>query len=181
MEPAVKRSRGEAGVDGEARAQSDAEVPPPPPPPEGSEDRQRGQEGRQGSRHGADRVKGIPRPASLSKEKLEQHYLEGHANYDPGCEYCVRCRGLMDRHTRGESSEDSEIPTMSMDFCFLCQKDQGKSMPTLVMRSKPPGYTGAFVCPGKSTRNEAYSDKIVERATAFVDNLGYKRIGVKSD
>ena len=70
---------------------------------------------------------------------------------------------------------------MSMDFCFLCQKDQGKSMPTLVMRSKPPGYTGAFVCPGKSTRNEAYSDKIVERATAFVDNLGYKRIGVKSD
>ena len=31
MEPAVKRSRGEDGVDGEARAQLDAEVPPPPP------------------------------------------------------------------------------------------------------------------------------------------------------
>ena len=46
------------------------------------------------------RVRCLARPASLTKTQRRQHYLEGHANYHPGYPFCVRCRGLADRHER---------------------------------------------------------------------------------
>ena len=50
--------------------------------------------------HPAPRVRAreITRPVSLTKTQWKQHYLEGHANDHPGCPFCVRCRGLADRH-----------------------------------------------------------------------------------
>ena len=53
-------------------------------------------------RHPAPRVRAreITRPVSLTKTQRKQHYLEGHANYHPGCPFCVRCRGLADRHEK---------------------------------------------------------------------------------
>ena len=38
-----------------------------------------------------ERARGITRPVSLTKTQRKQHYLEGHANYHPGCPFCVRC------------------------------------------------------------------------------------------
>ena len=73
------------------------------------------------------------------------------------------------------------MPTISFDFCFLCQKDQGKSIPTMVARDHKTIYTSAFTCPGKSTKEEEYSDQIVERCQNFVNSLGYKRVTMKSD
>ena len=52
------------------------------------------------------RVRGIARPVSLTKTQRRQHYLEGHANYHPGCPFCVRCRGLAGRHERKRDDED---------------------------------------------------------------------------
>ena len=31
------------------------------------------------------RARGITRPVSLTQTQRKQHYLEGHANYHPGC------------------------------------------------------------------------------------------------
>ena len=73
------------------------------------------------------------------------------------------------------------MPTISLDFCFLCQKDQGKSIPTMVARDHKTIYTSAFTCPGKSTKEEEYSDQIVERCQNCVNSLGYKRVAMKSD
>ena len=75
----------------------------------------------------------------------------------------------------------NHIPTISFDFCFLCQKDQGTSIPTMVGREHRCKYTQAFKCPGKSTKEEEYSDQIVSRCAKFVDSLGYKRVAMKSD
>ena len=44
------------------------------------------------------RAREITRPVSLTKTQRKQHYLEGRANCHPGCPFCVRCRGLADRH-----------------------------------------------------------------------------------
>ena len=36
------------------------------------------------------RVRGLARPASLTKTQRRQHNLEGHAKYHPGGPFCVR-------------------------------------------------------------------------------------------
>ena len=95
--------------------------------------------------HPAPRVRAreITRPVSLTDTQRKQHYLEGHPNYHPGCPFCVRCRGLADRHERKRGEDDpepggkaelKEVPTVSFDFCFFVQKEQGKAMPVLVAR-----------------------------------------------
>ena len=101
----------------------------------------------------------------------------------------MRCRGLVDRHERGhrqarqeEQQEDGEeIPTVSFDFCFLCQKDQIKWTPTMMTREHRTCYTNSFTCSGKSTKGEEYSDQIVRRCNMLAESLGYKRVAMKSD
>ena len=51
----------------------------------------------------------------------------------------------------------------------------------MIAREHKTTYTGAFTCPGKSTKEEEYSDQIVSRCAKFVDSLGYKRVAMKSD
>ena len=118
------------------------------------------------------RAREITRPVSMTKTQKKQHYLEGHANYHPGCPFCVRCRGLADRHERKrdehepepvDEDDPQEVPTVSFDFCFLMQKEQGKAMQVLVARDHKTSYTQGFVCPGKSTKEEEYSDQIVQK------------------
>ena len=100
-------------------------------------------------------ARGITRPETATKNQLEKHYLEGHANYLAGCDYCVRCRGRADRHCSAnkDSKEYLEgedgVPMVSMDFCFLAQKEQDKATPTLVIKEHRTKYMGARACPGK--------------------------------
>ena len=127
------------------------------------------------------RVRGIARPVSLTKTQRKQHYVEGHANYHPGCPFCPRCRGLADRHERkrddedlqaGDEAEQEEVLAISVDFCFIMQKDQGKSIPTLVARDYKSCHMHAFTCPGKSTKEEEYSEEIVHKCKNVVESSG---------
>ena len=74
------------------------------------------------------RARGITRPLMPTKSQLERHYLEGHANYLAGCEYCARCRGRADKHFHSDKSSkeylagEDAIPTVSVDFAFLAQE-----------------------------------------------------------
>ena len=49
---------------------------------------------------GRNRVREIPRPVTMTSDQLKKHGLQCHTNYDPGCEDCVRARGLADPHKR---------------------------------------------------------------------------------
>ena len=69
--------------------------------------------------------------------------------------------------------------TISFDFCFLTQKDQAKSIPTLAAIDHKSCYTHAFTCPGKSTKEEEYSEDIVHKCKMFVEMLGYKRVAIE--
>ena len=71
--------------------------------------------------------------------------------------------------------------TISFDFCFLMQKDQGKSIPTLVARDHKSFYTYAFTRPARSTKEEEYSEEIVHKCEICVEMLGHKRATTKSD
>ena len=120
----------------------------------------------------------------MTRAQRAKHEDDGHANYHSGCPFCVMCRGLADRHERRRDEEDQraggegehqEVPTISFDFCLLMQKDQGKSIPTLVARDHKSCYTHASTCPGESTKEEDYSEDIVHKCKNCVEMLGYKR------
>ena len=70
---------------------------------------------------------------------------------------------------------------MSFDLCFLCQKDQAKSILTMVAREHRTCYNNSFTRPGKSTKEKEYSDQIVHRCNMFVESFGYKRVAMKSN
>ena len=132
----------------------------------------------------------MARPVSLTKAQRRQHYLRVHANCHPGCLFCVRCRGLANRHERkqdeedqraGDEDEHQEVPTISFAFCFFMQRDQGTIIPTLVAGDHKSCYTHAFTCPGKFTKEEEYSEDIVHKCKICVEMLGYKRLAMKSD
>ena len=53
------------------------------------------------------RAKALTRPVPMTKAEREKHLLEGHAVYHPGCEFCVRTRGLSDRHRRVTKTPES--------------------------------------------------------------------------
>ena len=61
------------------------------------------------------------------------------------------------------------------------QKEQGKSLPTMVARDRKTCYTHAFTCPGKSTKEEENSEHIIIKCKNFVEQPGYKRVAMKSD
>ena len=42
-------------------------------------------------------------------------------------------------------------------------------------------HTEACTCPGKTTKEEEYSDQLVSGCAKFVNGLGYKRMAMKSD
>ena len=61
------------------------------------------------------------------------------------------------------------------------QNEEGKSIPTMVVRDHKTLYTHALRCPGKSTKEEEYSEQMVIKGNHFVEQLGYKRVAIKSD
>ena len=67
-------------------------------------------------------------------------------------------------HRPGGEAEIDEEPTVSFDFCFLMQKEQGKAIPTMVARDHKTCYTHVFTCPGNSTKEEEYSEQIVTKS-----------------
>ena len=121
-----------SGDDGEGRDETDGK----------DQDDQGGEDASQGEQPQEDmpRAKALTRPVPMTKAQREKHLLEGHAVYHPGCEFCVRTRGLSDRHRRGDKNtreyleEDDGSPVIGMDFCFLCQQGQEKTSPTLVLK-----------------------------------------------
>ena len=136
---------------------------------------------------GKPRIRGIAQPVPMTRAQREQHWLEAHANYHPSCEFCVRTRGLADRHTAsGKDKEEylegsDEVPTVSADFCFLSQTGQQKSFPVLVCKEHRKKVTMSTVCEGKSTVAEEYSNDVVRRVVEFLDFLGYPRVAFKTD
>ena len=61
------------------------------------------------------------------------------------------------------------------------QKDQGNLTPTMFARDRKTCYIHAFTCPGKSTKEEEYSEQFVIKCKNLMEQPGYKRVAMKSD
>ena len=130
-------------------------------------------------------------PGDPSTAEVEEHRLMGHAVYRSWCPSCVRGRGRDDRHG-ATRRDDSEVPIISFDYCFLSSRacardhpegdatDESHQSPVLVMwDSRSKGLFAHMVAA------EGVDNSLVDRAVAVVcddlSSLGYKRVVFRSD
>ena len=92
-----------------AAAQSaEAEVDP---------ERQSAEEGLGEEQNGNVRV--ISDPGRPSRAEVEYHEVCGHVPFRSWCQHCVAGRAPDDPHCKRGSSEETDIPKVSLDYCFL--------------------------------------------------------------
>ena len=68
------------------------------------------------------KMKTVGKPAS--QRELEEH-MATHIPYRSWCKHCISGRGQNDHHRHQLSGEEQEIPTISIDYAFLGERQRG--------------------------------------------------------
>ena len=153
----------EDGVDRDEGEQQEVQVPPPPRP------------------HAEARVRALPRPVAPTRAEREAHEV-CHLPYATWCSHCVAGCAQNDPHRRLKKHDDENVvPVVSVDFAFSKKAEQEGTSPVLVVRDHKTRMTFAHPVPGKSTRNEPYSNYTVDAVVQDLKMLDRKRCILKSD
>ena len=83
--------------------------------------------------HRAGHMKLITSPHKPSQTLVDGHNV-CHIPYAPWCECCVRARALDNKHPKGLVTKCQEFPVITMDWCYLGQEGEPKTIPVLVVR-----------------------------------------------
>ena len=97
--------------------------------------------------------------------------------YRSWCRHCVRGKGKSESHKRLDAEKEHTIPTVSMDYCFMGQVDDDKTLPILGIRDHRHKVTYSHLVPSKGTKHP-YS---VGQAVHDIDQLGYSKLILKND
>ena len=89
-----------------------------------------------------------------------------HLPYRNWCEYCVKGRGREAAHAKG-TGERSDLPELSLDYCFPTKEDGTGGLTILVARERYTRMTLAAVIPSKSTGTYA-----ARRVVEFLKEIG---------
>ena len=113
-------------------------------------------------------------PPEPSARQIAEHQLTGHAVYRSWCRHCVASKGRAHAHS---SREQGELPEIGIDYGFY-GRDKEDVLPILCVkcRNSSTGCMGATVVDRKGA-----SDYASSFLTAFIKNLGFKGILVRSD
>jgi len=116
-------------------------------------------------------------PVKPTPEMVEIHN-QSHLPFRSWCKYCVRARGRSMKHTR-VSHDDEQIPTISIDYGFLGDKDSpATDLPVLVGKDRRSGMVWSSPVPAKGIHAHPHGS---DRLRQWIDETGYKRAVVKSD
>ena len=86
------------------------------------------------------KVKAVAAPQVPNREEVELHELN-HLPFRSWCKHCVAGQGIDERHLSGSSQENKEIPTISLDYMYMCEKDVvERGMPCLLYTSPSPRH-----------------------------------------
>ena len=91
------------------------------------------------------------------------------------CAACVRARARDDPH-KVRGSEQSTIPVVSLDYCFLNREDEQETATVLVMNLRPHGAAGAVQVPNKGA-----SEFAVDSVLHYLDLWGLTAVVLKTD
>ena len=81
----------------------------------------------------AARIKLIASPKLPSQRVIDEHNV-CHIPYAPWCNCCVRARALDNKHPKSVITRCREFPVVTMDWCYLGQEGDPKTIPVLVVR-----------------------------------------------
>lgn len=115
--------------------------------------------------------------AMPTKEEREKHAVT-HLPYRSWCEVCVAARGVATGHRQRSGPDEREVPSLSLDYCFLRREPGGEALTTLVMKDRLTQAICAHVVPAKGADTEWVTQQIVRD----IKRLGYfGRVILRSD
>jgi hypothetical protein len=115
-------------------------------------------------------------PTQPSQAEREAHEAT-HLPYRSWCRHCVRGKGKSESHKRLDAEKEHTIPTVSMDYCFMGQVDDDKTLPILGIRDHRHKVTYSHVVPSKGTKHPYSVGQVVHD----IDQLGYSKLILKND
>ena len=128
----------------------------------------------------SERPKLVKLPDTLTQPQVDGHESTGHVVYRDWCRHSVAGRSLGQRHqTRAsEQREQNLVPTVAFGYAFMSRSDEDddRLRPILVMKDERTQMFAATFVDSKGATPYA-----VKFAAAFLKNLGYRRIVLKSD
>jgi len=116
-------------------------------------------------------------PILLSQNEIDEHNLT-HLPFRAWCPFCIRGRGLSSGHFARKETEDQQIPTISVDYCFLGDEStRDTDLPVLVVRDRRTKSVWAHPVPSKGVDNPFGAKQLLKD----VESTGYKRVILKGD
>ena len=124
----------------------------------------------------------IAKPLRKPGEPSDQERREHNITHWPAriwCKHCVEGRGLHDHHTVSKEPPSDEVPTVSIDYCFMGSSSVGaQDNPVLIVYDHRTRATGAYM-----TGNKGPVDWVIKAVCGDLETWGYGscRIAIKSD
>jgi len=124
---------------------------------------------------------GLRDPGQPTQREIDEHELT-HQPPRPWCDHCNKGRGQHDHHraiVRDDPLEESAIPTISLDYCFLGDEQVRASRnPILVIYDNRSTMIGAW-----QTKEKGAIPWAVKEVADLISMIGYGhiRVTLKSD
>ena len=126
-------------------------------------------------------------PSDPTSWEIEDDVLTGHASFRSWCAACVQGCGRAERHQgegRKELEDGSKVPVVSLDYCFLGNKnriseaevEQRGDSPVLVLHDGVTKSFFAHLIPAKGADFPS-----CEMIGKDLNNLGYNRVVFRCD
>ena len=143
---------------------------------DGAEDREEGHEEDEGGELGRRSTVRRHDPKQPTAEERKEHELT-HLPFRSWCRHCVRGRGK-EEDCKKTGDEDRLVPQVSVDFMFMGEERNGKTISILVARERDSRATMCTVVPSKST-----GEWIAKRLMAWLKEVGCEHgdLIIKSD
>ena len=121
---------------------------------------------------------GVQRTPMLpSQSEIDEHNLT-HLPFRDWCPFCIRRRGLSSGHFARKTPEESQVPTISIDYCFLGDETtRDTDLPVLVVRDRRTKSVWAHPVPAKGIENPFGAKQLLKD----IESTGYKKVNLKGD
>ena len=121
---------------------------------------------------------GVQRTPMLpSQSEIDEHNLT-HLPFRDWCPFCIRGRGLSSGHFARKTPEESQVPTISIDYCFLGDETtRDTDLPVLVVRDRRTKSVWAHPVPAKGIENPFGAKQLLKD----IESTGYKKVNLKGD
>ena len=116
-------------------------------------------------------------PMLPSQSEIDEHNLT-HLPFRNWCPFCIRGRGLSSGHFARRTVDEQQIPTISVDYCFMGDSaTRSADLPVIVARDRRTKSVWAHPVPSKGVENPFGANQLLKD----LESTGYKRVILKGD